>query len=296
MYQIIYAGGNPNLTESAPTDSSSALLNNELNDYSRDGNVSWYQMFTNVPMDYYHFFENNFSKDEVPDYINLAILTGSLMTFDQTSWKFQSSLYKRSSFDQNTSNLAIQLGNSTIQLIISASFASEGIIFHNERSLKTASNIIESVLTTGLFVQMLKRITGRESPAVASESGGEWVPMPSFKHYQKNQPKYYSFPSGHLSTATAIMTVIANNYPDAKWLKPVSYSLLGVLGFSLVSKGMHWYSDLPLAYFIGYSFGNIISPAQNIYARDIESTPGKHFLITPFVNINGVALNATYSF
>lgn len=216
------------------------------------------------------------------------------MSIDQSAWKFQHSLFTASAFDRKTSDLAIQMGNSKYQLCIAALFALNGSIFGDMRSLKTASNIVETTLSTGLFVQVLKRISGRESPAVSTQPSGDWEVLPSPRQYQKNQPRYYSFPSGHFSTATAIITVIENNYPDAKWFKPVGYSLLGVLGFSLVNEGMHWYSDLPLAYFIGYTFGNIIAPRDGQSSE--ESILSKHLLVTPSFNIKSIELNAIYSF
>ncbi len=119
--------------------------------------------------------------------------------------------------------------------------------------------------------------------------------MPSIKEYQKNQPKYYSFPSGHLSTATAVVTVIANNYPDIKWIKPLGYSLLGILGFSLVNEGMHWYSDFPLAFLLGYSLGNIIAPVHNSVDKSPEQSK-THLTLSPSYNDNKIFLNAVFSF
>ncbi len=290
FYEPVTAGGNPELML---TTSINSPLTDEVWDTKKDENVNWYQMFTQVPSDYYLFLKDSFSKEEIPTFVNLAIVTGSLMSIDQTGWKFQNSLFTRSGFVRKYSDLAIDMGNSKYQLGLAALFALQGTVFGDAKSFKTASNIVESVLSTGLFVQVLKRITGRESPVASTQPGGDWELFPSPKQYQKNQPRYYSFPSGHLSTATAIITVIENNYPDATWLKPVGYSLLGVLGISLVNEGMHWYSDLPLAYFIGYTFGNIVAPNN----QNDESLLSKHFLFTPSFNtIKGVELNATYSF
>lgn len=294
IYKPVIAGGIPKGIRSESIDLSATLSNGI--EQKKDSKVNWYQMFTQAPSDYYNFLKHSFNTEEIPTLINLAILTGSLMSIDQTGWKFQHTLYKRSGFDRKSSDIAIQLGNGKYQICIAALFALQGTVFQDEKSLKTASNIVETALSTGLFVQVLKRITGRESPVASTESGGDWEPLPSIKQYQKNQPRYYSFPSGHLSTAAAVMTVIANNYPDEKWLKPVGYSLLGILGFSLVNEGMHWYSDLPLAYFIGYTFGNIVVPSDSPSNQNEESILSKHLLFTPSLNINGVELHATYSF
>lgn len=252
-------------------------------------------MFTNVPSDYYHLLKNTFSLKKIPDLFAVSLLTSSLLLIDQSGWKFQRSLFNKVKFDRDLSGIAIGMGNGKYQFMTSALFASAGIIFHDERALKTGSNIAEAVLSTGLLVQVLKRITGRESPYASSEAGGDWLFMPSIKEYQKNQPKYYSFPSGHLSTATAVVTVIANNYPDLKWIKPVGYSLLGILSLSLVNEGMHWYSDFPLAFLLGYSLGNIISPVENNIRQPSEQS-GTHLYVSPSYVNNRISLNAVFSF
>ncbi|MFZ0453068.1 MAG: phosphatase PAP2 family protein [Ignavibacteriaceae bacterium] len=257
--------------------------------------LRWHQMLTDVPRDYYQLLKKTFSFKRLPDLFNISLITSSLLLIDQSGWKYQRSLFNKAKFDRNFSGIAIGMGNGEYQFLTSALFASAGIIFHDKTALKTGSNIAEAVLSTGLLVQMLKRITGRESPYASSEAGGDWLFMPSIKEYQKNQPKYYSFPSGHLSTATAVVTVIANNYPDLKWIKPVGYSLLGLLSFSLVNEGMHWYSDFPLAFCIGYSLGNIIAPPENSASHSMN-TPNSHLFIAPSYSSNKISLNAVLSF
>ncbi len=261
---------------------------------NRNNDFKWYKMFTDLPSDYYSMFEKSFSEKDLTNVLEISILTGALATADQSGWKYQRQLFNKSNFDRNISNIAVDMGNGGYQFLTSAAFFSAGILFHNQRAIKTGSNIAEAVLSTGLFVQLLKRVTGRESPYAQSEAGGEWQFMPSIKEYQKNQPKYYSFPSGHLSTATAVVTVIANNYPNIKWIKPVGYSLLGVLSFSLINKGMHWYSDLPVAFFLGYTFGNIISPLKK--ENRSKKLNGSGLIVAPSYVNNGIALNAVYSF
>lgn len=259
-------------------------------------NVTWDQMVTNIPSDYYHFFRKSLQEKMIPTYLTIAALTGSLMAVDQTGWAIQRRLYLRSNLDHHTSNFMVNFGNGTYQFISAAAFAIPGLVFHDETAIRTGSNIAEAILTTGIFVQFLKRITGRQSPIASTESGGEWKLGPSIRQYQKNQPDYYSFPSGHLSTATAVITVIANNYPNLKWIRPVSYPLLALLGFSLVNKGMHWYSDLPLAYFLGYTFGNIAAPPKGD-SHDFASQLDKSKLyIFPSVSLDNVQFNLSFSF
>lgn len=269
------------------------LISEKLNTNSNN-DFKWYKMITGLPSDYYNIFEKTFSEKDLTNILEISILTGALATADQSGWKYQRQLFNKSIIDRNFSNIAVDMGNGGYQFLTSAVFFSAGILFHNQKAIKTGSNIAEAVLSTGLLVQLLKRVTGRESPYAQSESGGEWHFMPSIKEYQKNQPKYYSFPSGHLSTATAVVTVIANNYPNVKWIKPVGYSLLGVLSFSLINKGMHWYSDLPVAFFLGYTFGNIISPLKE--RKHSNKINGPRLILAPSYINNGIALNAVCNF
>lgn len=280
----------------APNDSTNSKVDTCNQQTDHEEKITWHQMITDIPSDYISFFKRTADKKMIPTYIGIAALTGALMFVDQGGWTAQRKLFLKSSFDRRTSNFIVNFGNGMYQFLGAAVFATAGLVLHDKTALRTGSNISEAVLATGIFVQILKRISGRESPIAASEKGGDWALMPSIKEYQKDQPRYYSFPSGHLATATAVLTVIANNYPDQKWIKPVGYPLLGLLGFFLVNKGMHWYSDLPLAYFLGYTFGNIIAPPR--IEKNFEKNKASFTSITVFPSLgnNDMNLNLLVTF
>ncbi len=261
----------------------------------QEPSITWYQMFTNVPEDDLNFFRNLVDEPKIPTYIGITALTGSLMTVDKSGWRVDHLMYRKSHLFHSISDVSVFMGNGEFHFLISGLFAAYGLFNHDQIALRTASNIAESVIAAGLLVQVLKRITGRESPAGSDKTLGSWKPFPSIKEYQKNQSKYYSFPSGHLASATATLTVIANNYPQIKWIKPVGYSLLGVLGISLVSRGMHWYSDLPLGFFIGYSIGNIIEPEQIFVKKENDPDPSK-LIFLPNIGYNRIGFNLAYTF
>lgn len=62
-------------------------------------------------------------------------------------------------------------------------------------------------------------------------------------------------PSGHMATYIAALTVITTNYPNVKWLKPVGYTMAGVMAFQMMSSRVHWASDYPFAILMGYVIG-----------------------------------------
>ena len=70
-------------------------------------------------------------------------------------------------------------------------------------------------------------------------------------------PSYDAFPTGHLATAMATVTVIADNYPEYRFVRPVGYSLMGLLGYAMLNNGVHWASDYPVGIALGYAFAKI---------------------------------------
>ncbi len=157
------------------------------------------------------------------------------------------------------------IGNGTTVILISAGLGTYGLLKNDYRSQSTALQLLESIAQAGLFVQPLKRITGRESPFITFGDGREhsyWKFAPSFSAYQKDTSRYDAMPSGHLTTAMAALTVLTENYPEKKWLKPVGYTLLGLMSFEMMQSRVHWAADYPIAIFIGYLIGKNIAASR----------------------------------
>lgn len=133
-----------------------------------------------------------------------------------------------------------------------------GKIKHNCRSLQTASDIVEGYITQSIATQIVKRISGRESP-LAANGTAKWRPFVSFSDYKNNRERYDAFSSGHIATMMTTITILADNYPEKKWIKPVGYSLVALCGFSMINNGVHWSGDFPLGIAIGYVTGKVIS-------------------------------------
>jgi membrane-associated phospholipid phosphatase len=159
---------------------------------------------------------------------------------------------------QNLNTAFYQMGEGGTTMYIAAGLFIYGKINKDNRSLQAASDLTESFLTMGIATQIIKRITGRQTPSEATKDRGAWNFFPSFHDFNTNKPSYDSFPSGHLSTMMATVTVLAQNYPEKKWIKPVGYSIIGLTGFAMLNNGSHWSSDYPLAIALGYLSGKII--------------------------------------
>lgn len=171
---------------------------------------------------------------------------------------------------QDINGAIYYLGNGLTPILVSSGFYLVGLINDDYRALNTSSELIEVLISSGVVTQTIKRVTGRESPSAAIENGnpgGHWTPFPSFKAYQTQTPSYDAMPSGHLTTYMAALTVLTTNYPDNKYLKPIGYSLMALLGFEMMSSRVHWVSDYPLAILIGYAIG------KNAANRRIKKEP-----------------------
>jgi hypothetical protein len=248
--------------------------NLNLNAINQNGSPQWYSMITKLPGDWARTGNLLFRSESVPAVAGIGLLTFSFVRMDNQMWRATRKFYRSSQTTTDISSYAVALGDGRLHLGIAGVFAGYGWLADDPRALRVASQTVEAFLATGITVQMLKRITGRQSPAAATCETGRWKFLPHPQQYAKHPTSYYAFPSGHISTAMATLTVVAENYPDQRWLNPVGYTLVGVLGTGLVAKGMHWYSDLPLGIALGYVFGKIaaspITPGQPIISQGEE--------------------------
>jgi hypothetical protein len=237
-----------------------------------------------------------FQSGSLPGIAGVAVLTGGLIASDKETYRGSKSLCDHSSFVQSASDVAVGMGDGKVHLGIAAGFALFGFVSHDSRALRTASQTAEALLATGLVVQVMKRITGRESPEAATTEGGRWSFFPNQKQYNNHQARYYAFPSGHIATTMATVTVIAENYPEIGWIRPVGYSLVAMVGVGLVNVGFHWYSDLPLGVALGYMFGMVVSHPDGVDIMNSDSDDGASVAVMPTVNPNGIGMAMNISF
>lgn len=103
----------------------------------------------------------------------------------------------------------------------------EGLLsaaFKNEKGVQTRLLATHAVITSGIWTQMIKLLTGRERPKASyifsHEEGGKWHGV--FSRYLEVNPddgsrfSYDAFPSGHTATAFSIATVFATQYNENK--------------------------------------------------------------------------------
>ncbi len=225
-----------------------------------------FDMITNLPSDWYQFGRQTFTWDHAPLILGCAALTAAMIVVDRPTWLPFKHAYETNTAVQRLSDGFVFLGDGKFQFGLAGVFGIYGLLAprsaNSQRALRTASQTCEVILACGAVVQLLKHVTGRESPVVATETNGAWKFFPNQIEYANHVPHYDAFPSGHLATATATLLVIANNYPEVKWIRPFGYVILGGITTALVATSIHWWSDFPLGFALGYGFGTLISPAS----------------------------------
>ena len=102
----------------------------------------------------------------------------------------------------------------------------------------------KSLLVGGVSVLILKAIIGQKRPPGPIE----------YNHFTLDS-NYHAMPSGHTTTAFALATSIANNYPK---YKKVSYLTASLVGISRLYEDVHWASNVVAGAGLGYASAKFV--------------------------------------
>ena len=281
-----------------------------------------FQFAKNVPLDLYQLGKTTFSKKSLPALGAILVSTVVLVAVDQhitdaaqqfgryihlspTHAFHRIEVFKLPFLDVpgNLNATFYFMGEGWPSILIAGGFYGYGLATHDYRALQTTSQLAEMFFTLAITTQVLKRVSGRESPFKAMEApggvpGGTWHLFPSPSHYQSSVSNHDAFPSGHMATVMATITILAGNYPDNKYIKPVGYTLMGLMGYAMLNNGVHWISDYPLAIAIGYTCGKIaLSRGRQIIPNIGGSDHGATSSLTPaYLGEGGIGLRYQATF
>lgn len=256
--------------------------------------LKWHSMFTNIPGDWERYIQKTFRPANVQPMVGMVLLTGALAVTDQQTWTMSHTFYKGSATVKGVSDFFEYLGDGRPQFGLAGAFAAYGFAFGDHRALRTASQVVEAILACGTVVQVLKHVTGRESPFVSTRDGGRWDFFPNQIQYHKHVPHYDAYPSGHIATALATVTVVAENYPEWEWVKPIGYPIVALIGISMANTGIHWYSDYPLGLALGYAYGMLAAHPEGLPDEVQKDGPGLSF--APMINASVSGISVSYTF
>ncbi|MFA3782419.1 phosphatase PAP2 family protein [Melioribacteraceae bacterium 4301-Me] len=252
---------------------------------------TWHEMITNLPDDWVAYTRETFQTDKIPLYLAVSASTALLILTDNKTYEYGRKLFHTNNFIHKASDIFTAIGDGRTQFGLAIGFAGYGLLFNNAKAVRVGSQIVEAVLASGAVVQVLKHITGRQSPESRTSPRGIWRLFPNQIQYHKHVSAYDAFPSGHLTTTLATVFVIAENYPNIWWIKPLGFTVSGLLAIGMVNRGIHWYSDYPLAIVFGYTFGKLIVNRDN---EIIKGTKTLTFL--PTIINKGYGIKLAYVF
>lgn len=282
---------------------------------NKDGSTltyAWPGLWRNLgagPSDWALFMKESFSRENLPWLGAIGASTILLIHYDE---KLYSGVRKTgrklniSSKDRTKTYLKIGgvsvfrgpsdlgsamyfLGDGWINIGLFGYFETYGWLKDDWRAAQTGHQLAEGLLVTGFTTQVIKRVTGRETPRAATGKRGVWRMFPSFKEFQAHRTRYDAVPSGHMATGMMTITVIAENYPDNKYVKPLGYFLLTALGFQMVNNGVHWASDYPLGLAVGYGLGKAIAAGGKTAAKRAAPPAPSALRFAPYLSPEGAA-------
>jgi hypothetical protein len=251
---------------------------------------AWHSMVTHIPATWYGAYQRVFQPMNMSSLVGMGALTGALVATDDETYRLTQKFYESSGFNRRFVDACVYIGDGLPHFGAAVAFAIFGFATGDNRAVRTGSQIVEALVGTAIVVHTFKHISGRQRPSHATHPGGVWDVFPNQLDYSRSIPRFDAFPSGHLSTTVATLTVIMENYPEVTWFKPVSYSLMGLVAFGLVNKGMHWYSDFPLAIALGHLIGKTAAHPDGM--GPVESQHGYTISVMPIFseNVGGVTV------
>ena len=154
------------------------------------------------------------------------------------------------SSSEDFSNFITHFGDGGVLAGLIAVLYATGELSKSNGLRNTALLSLESWLTTGGMVGVMKFSIGRARP-YTEESSHSFHP---FSTGSRN----YSFPSGHASAAFAVATAIAEQSRKA-YVDIAAYTLASLVALSRVHEDKHWASDVFIGACLGYFIAKKIS-------------------------------------
>jgi membrane-associated phospholipid phosphatase len=215
------------------------------------------------------------------DWITAALVSGAAVGLYYNDEKIQKwVLDNRTTTSNNIGDNVTYLGSGYLTLGVVGGMFLYGQVADNGKATETALLSVESFALTGVFVQIIKRTTGRHRP-YTGDPYNTWS-GPSLAS------AYDSFPSGHSSSAFAVASVIAEEY-DNYIVPPLAYGAAAITGYNRMQHNAHWASDVFVGAAIGYFTGKAIVASHR---RGNASTMS----ISPLIDGERPGLMLTYRF
>jgi len=154
-----------------------------------------------------------------------------------------------------------------------------GLALKDKKLLETTRLMFESLFITQLITSWSKDLFGRSRPYTGKGPH-------DFKLFASNGAQgLRSMPSGHTSSAFAMMTVIAKRY-NRWWVKIPAYTFAVSVACQRMNTRSHWASDVIVGAGIGYWVGSTLAHRQ--------SDKSKSSSVSPYLHGNRIGLSMNF--
>jgi len=204
-----------------------------------------------------------------------VLITAVMFHYDQDIYNEIHGWRENNKITRKVSPVITDMGDGSFSLGLFGGFAGYGLIFKDKKAFEVGKIGIESFLFTGITVQLLKHLCGRERPSDATQPGGFW--HGPFAYLDKHKggncgiAVFDAFPSGHTATAFAAATTISDFYTEP-WVSYTCYSLASLIAVSRVMERTHWLGDCFIGAIIGH-YGTRLVEKLNYGSSGITLLP-----------------------
>lgn len=148
-------------------------------------------------------------------------------------------------------------------VIIGGVFGLHGLIEDDNSTKRIGYEIFQTAFYSGIITQFLKISLGRARPFTNNGSN-------FYKPFTFFNDDFHSLPSGHVTLAFALSTVLSKN-AKSDLLKVIAYMPAVLTSVSRVYQDNHWTSDVLLGAAIGYFVGDWVHNIHNSNNKNNEN-------------------------
>ena len=186
-------------------------------------------------------------KWQTSDYLKLGAVAAATVLVMPADGPIRDDMLKDRSFNNNFVIVGGRVwGEWYSAPILAGAFALHGWTKNCDSSARIGFELIQAAVYSAAITELLKMGFGRARPYM-NEGATDYKPF-------NRDPDYNSFPSGHVTNAFAISTVLAKNV-DSDVLKGLIYVPAVCTAVSRAYEDQHWASDCVLGAAIGYFCG-----------------------------------------
>jgi membrane-associated phospholipid phosphatase len=175
-----------------------------------------------------------------------------------------------------------------LPLLVGGGLMAAGFGADSQREIVASGAVLQSTLLALGYQSVLKAFTGRPAPPAGVLDNDE--PSKRFRFGFMRGGIHYGWPSGHMMTATAIVTSLVEVYPENLWIAAGGGALVTGMAASVAlheSSSMHWFSDMAAGTLMGVAIGRGVGAgfSELVSAHEIGITDLR---LSPLLGIAGV--------